>query len=277
MTEPSTEPQVGPVVKVARDLREIEDMALRLENQAEHKANDPEMPGGSAMVALGHVANLEAWENLNQATERYGKPYTSVAEEDPNWEPPLQTLRFWSEQWRIEHGYENDQWTIASEANFIRYLLDWAWDNEPQWDDFARDIKLARLRLEDILYAGRRAERSRVPCIAVECERHPRLIRVYRDRAHDDGYRCPSCKTWYDADAYLRAKMNLLASQGADRHVKAQDAREAVGRPERTFRKWLRFWHVRSYRDESGQTWVWWPDVRETHLATQQRQIRKSA
>src|SRR5690349_17684165 len=78
------------LVDVARDLREIERMATELQDQAVADANHPLMPGGRAMVALGPVASLEAWENYEQATERtmsgipgYERIYTSAEDEDP--------------------------------------------------------------------------------------------------------------------------------------------------------------------------------------------------
>ena len=276
----SEQPEVQPdaVTKVARDLTAIEELACHLEAQAIAKANDPDyLPGGKATVSLAAVANLEAWENIFEAREARDLDTSHGSDEDDAWEPPLQTLCFWSEQWRAEHGAEYDQRaTIASEANFIRYLLPWAWDNEIHWDDFARDINRARVRLEDTLYAGRRVERTRVNCIDVDCERKPRLIKVYGETARFDGWKCPACKRRYDAEDYRLAKADQLASQDANRHVPMQDARAAIGRSDRTFRKWLRFWYVRSYRDPlTGQVMVWWPDVRETDRDTQTR--RRSA
>lgn len=272
MTE--NEPQPGAVVKVARDLSEIETLAALLGEEAGDDANSRLMPGGRATVSLAHVANQEAYLNRLGTRERLELDTTHAYDEDDAWEPPLQTLCFWSEAWRAEHDAEYGQRpTIASEVNFLRYLLNWAWDNEPHWDDFARDINAARRRLEDVLHAGRRAERSRVPCTNVTCERKPRLIKVYRDAACDDGYKCPACKQLYDRSAYGRA-MYAHLDEGVERerHVKAQDAFAAIDRSDRTWRKWIRLWHVRSYVDPiTSQRWVWWPDVRETDLDTQRR------
>lgn len=270
-----------PVVKVARDLSAILELTGHLSPQAMHKANDPLMPGGKAMVALADVANLEAWENQFEGYERHNARNPDAAvnlahieDEDDTWEPPLQTLAFWSEQWRAHHGAEyGTRPTVTSEAAFIRWALDWAWDNEIHFEAFARDMNKARVRLENLLYAGKRAERTRVPCINPECERQPRLIKVYGNTAARDHYKCTACKHLYDQHDYARAKLRLLDAEGADRHVKMQDARDAIDRPERTWRKWIRLWHVRSYRDpRTGQVWVWWPDVREMDQSTQRRQ-----
>ena len=291
MTE-DVEVQASPVVRVARDLTEICNMSVTLDDQALHKANDRLMPGGRAMVALADVASPATWERRIELTEhawveadavahvdgwgvRRGKsgPTPHVADEDDEWEPPLQTLLFWSEAWRAEHNALYDQRpTIASEANFIRWALNWAWDNELHWDDFAADINRIRLRLENLLYAGNRVERTRVPCTNVACERPARLIKVYANHAKYDHYKCPGCKNRYEQKDFARAKLQHLTAQGADRHVKMQDARDAIDRPERTWRKWLRLWYVRSYRDpRTGQVWVWWPDVRDADRTTPRR------
>jgi hypothetical protein len=277
MSDTQHEQQPSEVARVARDLTAIVELALQIPAQAIHKANatidGTGLPGGLAMVSLASVASPEAWENIYEAREAHGRSSDHVADEDDTWESPLQSLLFWSEQWRIEHNRESDRRpTVGSEAAFIRQCLDWAWDHELQFEDFARDINQARVRLEEVLYAGNRVERTRVHCIDPVCERKPRLIKVYRQTAAEDHYKCPSCKELYSAQRFIRAKADLLASQGADRHVPMQDAMGAIDRPERTFRKWLRFWYVRSYRDPlTGTVMVWWPDVRETDMNTQKR------
>lgn len=264
-------------VKVARDLTAIEELAALIPGQAVHKANatidGTGLPGGLSMVTLAAVASPEAWENVYEAREAFGRSADHVIDEDDEWEPPLQTLLFWSEGWRREHDADYGRRpTIATEANFIRYLLGWAWENEPHWDDFARDINRARVRLEEVLYAGNRVERTRVNCIEVDCERKSRLIKVYKHTEAEDHYKCPGCKVLYSPQRYRMAKAELLASQDANRHVPMQDALAAIDRSGRTFRKWLRYWYVRSYRDPlTGTVMVWWPDVRETDLDTPKR------
>lgn len=272
MTETTHEPDA--VTKVARNLSAIEDMTAALLTQAVHKANDRMMPGGAAMVSLASVANQEAWEHIFEAAEHNGRDVTHVEEEDDTWEPPLQTLCFWSEQWRKEHGYELDQRpTIASEANFIRWCLNWAWDNEPHFEDFARDVHRARMRLENVLYDGRRAERTRVVCD--RCEPGPRLLKVYGDTEADDRWKCPACKHRFDLDDFGRAHAAQLRSQGAERFVNLRDAigtLKAQGRPERTIRKWFEECQVEAWCDPvTREVRVWWPDLWRLHCATQTR------
>lgn len=285
MTEYQT---ADPKIKVARDLTEIINLSLALPGQAINKANQTidgrVLPGGYAMIALTPVANIEAWEHQYEAfetfnsSERPGRPpidLTHVEDEDDDWEPPLQTLRYWSDQYRKVHAAEWDHIpTINTEAKFLTHLIGWVAENEPYWDKFAGDINRARCRLENLLYAGKRPERTRVNCTNEACDRKPRLLRVYADTAINDHYKCPACKNRYTPQQFARAQLQHLSSEGADRHVKMQDARDAIDRPERTWNKWLRLWYVRSHKDPiTGQVWVWWPDVREADLATPRRKM----
>lgn len=207
------------VDKVAANLTAIEDMFTRLEEQAIESANDPMMPGGAALVSLAHVASPEAWEHVFEASVARGSDTSRIDDEDDTWEPPLQTLLFWSEQWRREHGYELDRRpTLASEANFIRWSLNWAWENEPHFEDFASDVATARTRLENLLTEGKRTVRG-VPCLSCEVD----LIRKQHDRrdcsnvacrrtgcSHDRGglrdeWVCPSCERAYEEEDYRNA------------------------------------------------------------------------
>lgn len=161
------------IIDVARDLTEITRLATELEAEAVHKANNHLMPGGLAMVALGHVANLEAWEHKHDTIERIaltrGQPLPEL-DDDDNWEPPLQTLCFWSEAWRRELDHELDRRaTITTETAFIRWALNWAWDNEPHWNDMAQDIHNVVTRLENLLTEGQRDIHSEVTCLAEDC------------------------------------------------------------------------------------------------------------
>lgn len=251
------------VVNVARDLRAITDeLYPHLRSQAEHQARSRLMPGGTAMVALGVVANIEAWENMQQATERHGRAYTSVVDEDPDaaWSA-YQLLEYWSEQWRAVHGMEFEPGprrprpTVASEANFLRWALDWAWANEPHWRDFASDVATARRRLEDILADGDRSERG-APCLYPDCK-GKRLVRKLQPRGDGSGkkvwvyspWHCPSCHREWDESGY--ARMVTAANEAAkvehidgDEWVTVDLAARRTGRPTSTIRQWVHKDHI---------------------------------
>lgn len=262
--------ETDPVTKVARDLTAILLLHHELLTQAVHHGASPHIPGGEAMVALGNVASVEGWNNQHQATERhehglanYRRAYTSVEDEDPDdaWSA-YQLIEFWSEQWRMERGDDHDmRKTIRTEANYVRFALDWAWDNEAHFEDFATDMNRARLRLEDIIYAGNRVERTRVLCDRDDCASPKRLIRVhalYDPTGILETYKCPGCKAKFTEDEFRRAYATMLKSDGAKLDVPLVEAiatLKAQGRGERTVRRWLSPMHPRDRCLECGDVW----------------------
>lgn len=193
MTEPS------PTVKVAQDLSTIVRLAKLLPDQAVHLATDRLMPGGKAMVALAHVANLEAWEHRYEGAEAYNAEHpdnpvdlSHIEDEDDHWEPPLQTLVFWSEKWRQALGAEYDTTpTIHREAAFLKAQLSWATVHEPNWDRFATDIHKAMVRLEDLLSSGDRAIWSEdVTCLVCDSKLQRRMGRD----GYEDDWWCRECR-----------------------------------------------------------------------------------
>jgi hypothetical protein len=269
-----TDPTVS---DVSTDLAEIIRLADQLGDEAASRAGARLVPGGLAMVGLAPVASPEAWAWTIDAREqawlaadparrwRYDTSHTE--DHDPDWEPPLQTLLYWSEQWREEHGKVSDlQPTIATEARFLRGALDWAWDHEPRFEDLAADVKTAKLRLEAMLHAGERPDLTPTPCL--DCQPPVMLERVYARAARHDTYRCPRCKRDYDHSEYLRAQDKHLGSNHADRWVPWPHALAAMrGRPERTVRQWV-FDDARvpAYCDTTTRVvMVWWPALRDLH------------
>lgn len=209
MSGDELEVQADPVVRVARDLTEIVRLAGQLEEQARELArarvDGTSLPGGRAMVALTPVGSPDEWaeriayEELwhlatCKRTEHKDCRYAEHVADGEDDVSPLQTLLFWSEQWREVHDQPLDERrpTLSTEANFIRWALDWAWDNEMHWDDFAADINQVRVRLEDVLYAGKRQDRSRVRCDRPHCEKKSLLLLVHGP-LHTVGYKCRLC------------------------------------------------------------------------------------
>lgn len=227
---------------VARDLTAICELVDALEDQAVAKSTDREIPGGAAMVALAPVASPEAWEFTYEAREERGRDVTHVADHDDDFAPPLQLLLFWSEEWRREHNRESDRRpTVASEAAFIRQCLDWAWEHEVRFEDFADDVATARKRLENVLYAGTRAEHG-APCMYDEC-RGARLTRTVDDRGVRSDWHCPRCHREWDEDRYAAM---VTAAHEASRFedidgvtwCSVEYAARNVGRSVKTIRTW---------------------------------------
>lgn len=238
--------------RVATDLRAIRQMAAMLGERAVDLADDPHIPGGDAMVNLAPVANIEAWEHLEDATERLvehpderlRRVYTSVADEDPDeaWSP-FQRLDYWAEQWRRELDMDYGlRPTISSEAAFLANpdVLGWARANERGWDEFVEDVRTARGGIENIVRDGIRETRSRVVCD--RCTAGKRLVRKYGKGERADAWKCPGCKALFSEDDAKRAHAKQLRSGGAERWVEQTEAIGALrvqGWQERTVRQWI--------------------------------------
>lgn len=284
---------IPPAVKAARDLTEIVAMTAALHDQAIDDANQHidgrSLPGGNAMIALAPVGNLAIWEGRYEGHEHRNRivhpdraiDLTHIDDEDDTWEPPLQTLRYWSDQWRRAHNADWDHIpTIATEAHFLRWLIDnGAIDiDHPDWNHFTRDIRRARLRLEDVVHDGHRPERTRIVCD--RCDTAPRLIhhRGSLDDGSEDSWKCTACKHRFDRDELSKAHAKMLRSDGAEKWVHQADAigtLKAQGRSERTVRQWLSEGEGEAYCDPTThEVWVWWPDLWRRHLVTPTRQRR---
>lgn len=215
------------ITKAATCLTEIGKLAAWLEDQAIHRSADRLMPGGRATVALAYVGSPREWAENIAADELYhlshcikfdhrGCHYAEAAADEDNDEPVLQTMLFWSEAWREEHGYEAERrpdgslkCDIATEANFLRGSLNWAWANEIHWDDFVQDLETAQTKLENLLIQGIRSERG-VPCMYDECK-GKRLVRKMvptRDKATGlkvwtlTNWHCPRCHREWSEERY---------------------------------------------------------------------------
>lgn len=193
-----------PLVKPAQDLAEIRRLAGELESAAFDHADDHDMPGGEALASLAPVANQEAWRNRVASAVRLwnaqGRPEnTEPMLDDLEWEPPLQTLVFWSEQLRYDHDAvfqpapHEPYPTIESEAKWLGNSLNWIYEHEPRWEDFASDLWNARRRLESLLREGERVTPG-IPCPKCrEAGRRndngnvPAMVRVEHERSRPRG------------------------------------------------------------------------------------------
>lgn len=251
-----TEQSVHPMTKAARALTAILNLSGELREQAVNDANAQEdrhsLPGGKAMIALAHVANQEAWTNRYMAAEHFGRDAAYIEVEDDSWEPPLQTLCFWSEQWRAETGMEYDTVpTLETEAKWLKYNLDWAWSNELHFEDFLRDLAKARVRMENMLQEGERAERG-VPCMYDSCGGTRLVRKLVPARDPETGlktwrhteWHCPSChREWSDEryQASIAAAAWAAQSEEIDGEIwcSPKYAARQVERTESCVRGWL--------------------------------------
>lgn len=217
----------APVVRVAQNLTAIVELTTHLLTQAVHSANDRELPGGDAMVALAPAADPDEYAERIDYLEfhHYANPQRWPAntidleheDRDDALAPVLQTLWFWSDELRQVHDVPLDgrRPTVITEANLIRWALDWMWDNEVHWDDFAQDIQNARRKVENILRDGERSQRG-VPCMYDECGGVALFRKPIPVRGEDgektwvlSDWKCPRCKQSWNEDGYKR---NVVAA-----------------------------------------------------------------
>lgn len=202
------------ITKVSQNLTAIVQLHGNLIEQAIHGGYvNLTMPGGEAMVALAPVSNFEAWTNMQETSERTGRPLTAPELEDEN-ETPLQRLVYWSERWRQHHEaeYYGQTPTIVTEVNFLRFNLDWAIRHEPDWNRFVDDVHKARTRMETILHDGQRDIVSDdVTCLLCETQLRRRMVDGI---GYEDEWWCKKCHLHLTP-----AQFNLAASESARRSI----------------------------------------------------------
>lgn len=275
-------------VSIARDLTEILSLYGDLETEAIHHYADKSMPGGDALVMLGPVANLEAW-NYRQLSELMGRTHAGISMDDRKDDPapPLLVLAGWVDIIRQERDQPTDlRATIKREADYLRNSLDWLISSDINGDatflavdELSRDLHDVVRRLEDVLHDGIRPETTRVTCTMDDCDEKPRLTKVYSDvHPKYDGWKCPACREDYDQTEYLSAQAQHMHSEAAeDAWVTVADAAHSISRPANTIRTWIKNWRVSTQVVGSRPTtiYVYWPEVRiadqEARLITVRR------
>lgn len=221
---------------VREDLELIVDMFARLEDEAISKgmAGDGEetVLGGDAMVMLA----MRYREQTGAASDG-DKSHESKT--DPV--PPLLTLATWEDCYRDHLGHDQaGTASVDAAAGYLsRQLTHIAQDSEVPFEDFARDIRQTRGRLEDVLHDGERIERG-APCPACRedgDEARP-LVQERNDRdvtGASDRWVCRSDRAhwWNEAGYRLRIGTEyrahsdkLTAPDMAEEHeVKASSVR----------------------------------------------------
>lgn len=230
------------------------------------------IPGGDAVVLLVPGPSPQAYgatlaQRLAQELDvsHAGEEYR----QDPR--PVLTVLVEWEARWRAKMGTPTTlPRTMPRVVDYLGEQLHHIAQDPATFPTLAREVATTLRRVEDVLHEGQRPQVSRVPCLGCGT----RLAKRYGDTEAADHWVCPRCGEVYDRGRYDRAKHDHLASAGAERYVAVSDAVAAIGRPRTTVWNWVRKGLVQARRDPTRGTMVWWPDVRELHVATRTRTRR---
>jgi hypothetical protein len=174
---------------IARDLREIEHLALELHAEALASPNAKSFPGGTALHMLGPAASIAVWEAQYEATEaaerwdddghdRWAKrPKLDPAmyQGDDN-EQPLNVLESWTRIVREERNQPTDlKATISREVDYLRGAIDWmcAVDDmgQPVWPavfELAAELHTLRRSMENVTHEGDRIDTDAAPCFQTD-------------------------------------------------------------------------------------------------------------
>jgi hypothetical protein len=274
---------VSSMSEVATNLRKIEDMAQRLEQRAVDRAGAKEMPGGDAMVALAGVGSIRDWTRRIEIAEEH-EDYPDISNEDPDefW-PALQVLWWWSEDYRqqLNHDYDDPRWrpTLISEAAFLRNhdVAEWIWNNEPKYDDYAKDVERAKTKLENILIEGDRSEKT--PVVCDRCADKRSLVKVYGDDEGADRWKCMGCKHLFTLEELDDARATQMRRSEPREWVSRAEAiglLRDMGHQRRTAAALVDAPEALGWRSEISRVrYVSWPDVWRGHLlALQAAKIR---
>ena len=236
-------------VTVARDLREIVDMYEQLPGHAQAVGD----PDGEAVLMLGHVANPEAFNyRMDAATD------TSHAA-DQFEADLLYMLATWEDEIRDERDQPTDlRATVRRAADYLLGSIDWCMSSDEYGnmrflgvDQMAKDIRAAKVRLENLLHAGDRSDRG-APCL--QCG--TALVKEWAgtkekpEPAENDRWRCPKREcpvTYVDGDELALATKNT-ARQHAE-WLNATDMQDEYRIPIGTLQGWASKRKVRKRRD----------------------------
>ena len=250
----TAEPQVcaSCVGTVREDIELIVDMHDRLQGEAINAGargdgdDEERILGGDAMVMLAmpyRDQNGQGGAHIGDDDRSHESPADPV--------PPLLTLATWEDAYRDHLGHEQaGSATIGDAAGYLdRQLSHIAQVADVPFEDFARDVRQCRGRLEDVLHDGVRVE-SGAPC--PKCGRS--LVREWGKTEAFDRWKCPSrdCGTWYLDSEYRRFVSDDYRAN-SDR-LTAPDMAAQYGVSQGSVRGWASLGKVRKRgKDSSGR------------------------
>lgn len=209
--------------RLARDLREVGQLADDLRVEAWHRHSDRDLPGGDALAMIGPYATVTAFaREVDRVEEIYYRGraaghkvrWPEIYDLDTDPQPPLAVLVEWVDIVRRDQGRPAStlEPTIDRELAYLRGSLDWMTsrraDDSWTWlpiDALARDIARLRRRLEAVLHDG--PDDRTVPCIRCTGDERGRLEPQWGAdiEGDDDTWRCTRCTAVLNRVDFRRA------------------------------------------------------------------------
>lgn len=242
------------VGRVRADLVSIRELYALLPVQALARPA-AEIPGGLAQVLLGPYSEGRAALRL----ALHDNDWSELDDDGIGPEPPLLVLASWEDDWRREfdHGAAQHRATVANASGYLQRHLDHAAQRHLAFDEFARDVRRARARLE---HARDDADPTVHGVACFDCGSD--LCQTFDEPApcgHDeppcgcdqggrrDTWQCTRCGRTYTEHDYRRAVRQA--------HIEQQPLRSAgeveaiTGVTAATLRQWVQRGKIGQHRD----------------------------
>lgn len=197
------------VGEVRKDLQLIVDMHAKLPSEAVNRGwngdRDGQVLGGDAMVML-------AMTYREQTGVAADGDHSHERKSDPV--PPLLTLATWEDVWRDHLGHDPaGTASVRAAAVYLGLLLtQMAQDPDVPFEDFARDIRQTRGRMQSVLHDRNLGDVANIGCF--ECG--DRLERRLTDDGFEDVWTCQRCRRRYTYTEYnfaLRAHLEAATEK----------------------------------------------------------------
>ncbi len=215
-----------------------------------HNRANAEIPGGLAQVLLGPYSEGRAALHLALTAN----DWTELDEDGIGPEPPLLVLASWEDDWRREfdHRAAQHRATITNASGYLQRHLDHAAQRHLAFDEFARDVRTTRARLQ---HARDDADPTVHGVACFDCGHD--LCQTFDEPApcdHEhapcgcdqggrrDTWQCMRCGRTYTEHDYRRAVRQAHIEQEPWR--RPSEVHAITGVPEKTLRRWARAGHI---------------------------------
>lgn len=151
-------------IRMARDLRAVDELSARLDAEALEHPSDKELPGGEPLNLAGPAASVEAWDHRFGTAERTGGD-TSYGNDQESHLHPLIVVGDWAAQVRHERADASDlRETVPRAVAYLSRHIDWIVDEFEGAGAMTSELRACVLMLENVLKDGIRSDASATAC-----------------------------------------------------------------------------------------------------------------